>query len=152
MAKKKKEQKLTPFTVMGALNTWQINRYNGNRINNTQRLYSEDDVKESGLSHYLLLHFIKNCPQLIDITCYLNENYKHFKIYDMYLFVFFTFKRMELGAVEWVKSLGKYKAPEDIEAICKYYRVKPKIAEYYLDSMTKERLLYIKRIFDPKAK
>ena len=63
MAKVKKEKELTPFTILYDLPK--------------QKLYSEDDVKASGLSIFLLLNFLKSSRSLIHIASYLNQNHKY---------------------------------------------------------------------------
>lgn len=148
--KPKKDSNLV-WNILSDLNTYQIHRFNGKRINDTQKLYSELEVKQSGLSSFLLLQFIKNEPMLLGVAEYLNENYK-MKIYDMYLFVFFTFMYAEIGNVQWVKLTGKMKMPEDIEILQKHYTIDYHTACRYLDIMSNEDILEIKKIYDPKAK
>lgn len=146
----KKDSSLV-WKILDDLNTYKINKYNGKKILDTQELYSEEDVKKSGLSIYLLLQFIKSEPRLINIAIYLNENYK-MKLYDMYLFVFFTFMYAEIGGVSWVKGKGKPKSPEDTELIQKHYRVDYHTAFKYLDRLNKKDIFEIAKIYNPKLK
>lgn len=126
--KEKIVQELTPFTVLFDMNRG--------------RIYSKEDVIKSGLSSYLLLHFIKTHPILLNVASYLNQNWR-MPIYDMYLFVFLTFKRYKITDVRWVKS-DKLQKPEDISLIQKYYNVSYKVASRYLDALSKEELEFIK--------
>ena len=146
----KKDSNLV-WKILDDLNTYKINKYNGKKIVDTQELYSEEDVKKSGLSIYLLLQFIKNDPKLINIAIYLNENYK-MPIYQMYLFVFFTFMYAEIGGVSWLKGKGKPKAPEDIDLLRKHYRVDFNTAWKYLDKLNKKDIFEIAKIYNPKLK
>lgn len=148
--KSNKPQKLSPFTVLSGLNTYTISQYNGKRSSGTQRLYSDDEVKESGLDIYLLLQFIKNDPILINIACYLNEHHK-MKIYDMYLFTFFSFKHAEIGGINWIKSL-KSKHPADVKLLMRYYKIGYSDAMKYLDFIDVDNLNEIKKIIDPNVK
>lgn len=146
----KKDSKLV-WNILSDLNTFQINRYNGKKTKDTQKLYSEEEVKLSGLSYYLLLQFIKNEPRLIAVAVYLNENNK-IKIYDMYLFVYFTFMYAEIGGVSWVAGKGKPKHPDDIKIVMRHYRIDYITAWKYLDIFNKKDLLEIRKIYDEKAK
>ena len=127
----KEETKVKPFDILFSLAK--------------QKLYTEEEVKQSGLNIYLLLTYIRSSPVLLPVAQYLNENYK-MKFYDMYLFVFFTFKRFNIQNVRWVKG-DKLAKPQDVEMIQKYYYVKYKVAENYLTRMSKEDLDYIKEFY-----
>lgn len=145
----KKETKLSPFTILGHLNCFTTNQYNGKKMSNYQKLFSEDDCKEAGLSAFLLIQFLKNHNLLINVAGYLNEHHK-MKFYDMYLFAFFTFKQYNIGDVQWIKS-DKFSKPEDIEMIMLYYRVKYKVALDYLEYMDENSLKEIRKIIDYKS-
>ena len=110
VGKPKKEKvsevtKLSPFDVLNDLNK--------------HILHSEIEVKDSGLNIYLLLMFIKNNNIGLHLANYLNENWK-IDFYQMYLFVFFTFKKFNVSGVRWVKSEKglKYDQAENIQ---RYY-------------------------------
>ena len=146
---KTKDKKITPFQVLNGMNTWQENRYSGFKTKG-QRLFSSEEVKESGLSFYLLLQFIKNSKQLQSIAVYLNDNYK-MNLYDAYLLCFFTFRYLELGGIEWIKA-DKADKIENVELIQKFYKVKRREAYSYLDNMSDKEILIIKQFYNPKAK
>lgn len=141
-------KKITPFTILGDLNCWRINQYNGKKYTNTQKLYTEEEVEESGLSLYLLLSFVKNSPQLVGVSNYLNENYK-IKLYDAYLFCFVSFKYLNVGDINWVKA-QKIPKVEDIQTLMKYYRVGREMAERYSERMSAKDIHQIKCIYEPK--
>ena len=151
MAKEKikKETKLSPFTILGHLNCFNTNQYNGKKMNNYQKLFSEDECKQAGLSAFLLIQFLKNNNLLINVAGYLNENHK-MKFYDMYLFAFFTFKQYNIGDVQWIKS-EKFSKPEDIDMIQLYYKVGFRTAQTYLELMDDNSLKEIRKIFDYKS-
>lgn len=147
--KAKQQKKLNPFTILGHLNCFTTNQYNGKKLNNYQKLFSEEECKEAGLEKFLLLQFLKNNNLLVNVAVYLNENHK-MKFYDMYLFAFFTFKQYNIGDVQWIKS-DKFSKPEDVEMIMKYYKVGHRTALNYLDLITGESLKEIKKLFDYKS-
>lgn len=99
--------KIQPFTILGALNS-------------PGKLYSEEDVKKSGLNIYLLLGFIKNSSIGLQLAQYLNENWK-IPFYQMYLITFFTFKRFNVSGVRWVK-MDKTIKYDKVEMIQRYYQ------------------------------
>lgn len=126
------DKKLNPFDVLFAMNKGQ--------------LFTKEEVKDSGLSSFILIHFIKAHPILINVALYLNKNYR-MDIYDMYLFVFLTFKRFNIKNVRWIKS-EKMNKPEDIDVVMRYYSVGYKIANQYLDALPKKKIKEIKEYYD----
>lgn len=122
--------KLQPFTILGALN-------------DPGQLYTEEQVKESGLNIYLLLGFIKNNAIGLQLAQYLNENWK-IPFYQMYLVAFFTFKRFRINGVRWVK-MEKGTKFQKAETIQRYYLCNYPTALEILQTLPDEE---IKRIED----
>ncbi len=126
-----KEKELTPFTVLYDLSKG--------------KLYNKEDIETSGLSIFLLLNFIKTSSVLIPIASYLNQNSK-MNFYNMYLFVFFSFRLYNVRYCKWNKAL-KVPKQDDVENIMNYFKVKKTVAIEYLESMNKKQLDYIKLVY-----
>lgn len=124
--------KLQPFTILGALN------YPG-------QLYSEEQVKESGLNIYLLLFFIKNSAVGLQLSQYLNENWK-IPFYQMYLIAYFTFQRFKISGVRWIKSEKGIKY-EKCEVIQRYYLCSYLTAIEILKTLPEEELKRIETYY-----
>lgn len=101
------KQKMNPFNILNGLN------YPG-------QLYSEEKVKLSGLNIYLLLNFIKNNSIGLQLSEYLNENWR-IPFYQMYLIAFFTFQRFKIRGVRWIKAEKNIKY-DKLTTIQKYYQ------------------------------
>ena len=123
------EKKLSPFDILNDLNR--------------KVLHTEAEVKEAGLNIYLLLMFIKNHNIGIHIANYLNENWR-IPFYDMYLFVFMTFKQFNVSGVRWIKSDKGIKV-EYAEIVQRYYMCSYLTALEYLRVLPDTEL---KRIID----
>jgi hypothetical protein len=124
--------KLTPFNILFDMNK--------------HKIYTKEQVQESGLNSYLLLQFIRSHPLLINIASYINQNWK-MPIYDQYLFVLLTFKRFNIKGVSWVKS-NKLSKPEDVEMLQRYYNVPYMTASRYLQELPKQKIKEIKEYYD----
>lgn len=113
---------------------------------NKHILYKKEDVLRSGLSDYMLLHFLKSNPILLNVGNYLNKH-KKIPLYDKYLFVFLTFKRFNISGIKWIKVEKQIKE-EDIDIIIRYYGVTHREALYYLEKLSKQKIEEIKSLYN----
>jgi len=138
-AKVESKTKLSPFTILGDLN---CATYAGGK---PQKLYSEEQVKESGLNIYLLLTFIKNNNIGLQLAQYLNENWK-IPFYQMYLITFFTFKRFKVSGVKWIK-MDKGIKYDKCEVIQRYYHCNYLTSIEILRTLSAEELKRIESLY-----
>lgn len=118
------EKKLTPFNILFG-------------IPGRKQLFSEEQVIEAGLNPYLLIQFLASNNIGIHIASYLCKYHK-MKIYDMYLFSFFTLPS-NIRNVKWVKR-EKNTNDEDIDLYQDWYGCNPEVARMYLDISSKDDL------------
>lgn len=125
-------KKLTPFTVLFDLPK--------------KKLYTREEVKQSGLNIHLLLNFLKFHPIGVSIAEYINRNWS-MNIYDMYLFAFYVLPK-QVTRINYRKKDVEEKIV-DLDIIKEHYMVDDTTAKEYLsliDDKTLNKIKYMAKI------
>ena len=123
---------MTPFDVL-------------NGIAGRKRLFTEEEVLNSGLNVKLLTNYLSSHPIGANIAGYLCKN--HFmKLYDMYLFAYFTLP-VNIKMIKYIKR-DKIEEDSTIELLQNWYGCNRECALEYLSITSKEEIKELKAKVD----
>ena len=123
---------MTPFEAMYTLTT--------------NNILSEQEIKESGLSEYLLIQYLRGNIVTLFVAQYLNMNMKTMNIYDMYLFAHSTIPKNI--RISWIKMTKKPKEEQMINYISEHYVCNIDTAKQYYKLLSDKQLKTIERLYN----
>ena len=121
-------KKLTPWDILF-------------KLPGRKHLFSEEEVKESGLDVYLLIQFLASNGVGVHIAAYLPKYHK-MRFYDMYMFAYYMLP-IQIGNIKWAKREKKTQ-DEVVDMFQDWYGCGREVAEKYLEISSKEEIQKIK--------